>query len=52
MAWLIANYPGVLGVVSAVLSAGVLLMHLLHKDSVADKLQVIEDKVNGLLPPK
>lgn len=48
MAWLMANWVALLSVVSAVLSAGAVVAHFLHKDALAAQIQSIEDAVDQM----
>lgn len=48
MQWLMSNCSAILSVLSAALSAGVGIAHLVHADSVATKIQEIEDAVKKL----
>lgn len=52
MQWLIANFPAIISVLSAVLGVVVLILHLAHQDAVAVKIQSIEDTIAKLDAPK
>jgi hypothetical protein len=51
-AWLSTNVPVVLSVVGVLISAAVAVLHALHKDDVAAKLQEFEDILTKLQAPK
>lgn len=48
MSWLMSNWVALLSVVSAILSVGVMVAHILHKDSVAAQIQAVEDAVDQM----
>lgn len=49
---ILTNLPLILGISSIVLSALVGILHLLHKDAVANDIQALEDAINKVAPPK
>lgn len=48
MAWLLANWQGLLLVVSLLLNGVVVLLRLLKMDSAADSVKAVEDVVDQL----
>lgn len=52
MIWLFQNWQGVLTVLSTLLSAGVSIAHLAHKQAVASQLEEIQNTIALLAKKK